>query len=141
QVRMLNAVTTDVRFTPPDRKPKNGDPPPPYILAVTAQGQVLRTPLTPFRTESTKAGRRYARLNDGDRVVFATVLRDEESIFLASAQGHVIHFPVEEINILSGVGKGVMGIKLADDDTCLGAALVSKRNPGLVAETANGKTL
>src|SRR5438445_6589438 len=93
QVRMLNAVTTDVRFTPPDRKPKNGDPPPPYILAVTAQGQVLRTPLTPFRTESTKAGRRYARLNEGDRIVFVVVLRDEGSIFLGSASGHVSHFP------------------------------------------------
>ena len=82
-----------------------------------------------------------ARLNEGDRVIFATVLRDEESIFLASAQGHVIHFPVEQINILSGVGKGVMGIKLADDDTCLGAALISERCRALVVETANGKTL
>ena len=141
QVRMLNAVTTDVRFTPPDRKPKNGDPPPPYILAVTAQGQVLRTPLTPFRTESTKAGRRYARLNDGDRVVFATVLRDEESIFLASASGHVIHFPIEQINILAGVGKGVMGMKLAEDDACLGAALISDSHDMLQVETSGGKTL
>src|SRR5205807_5441961 len=94
QVRILGAVSTDPRFTRPDAKSKNGDPPPPYILAVTAQGQVLRTPLSPFRTESTKAGRRYARLNEGDRIVFVVVLRDEESIFLASASGHVIHFPI-----------------------------------------------
>src|SRR5438445_1908678 len=148
QAKIVNAVTTDERFTPPQqpsatpkKKGEEPDPPGPYLLVVTAQGQTLRTPLAPFRVASTKAGRMYARLNEGDRVVLATVLRDEESIFLASAQGHVIHFAVDEINILAGVGKGVMGIKLADDDTCLGAALVSKRNPGLVAETANGKTL
>ena len=47
-------------------------------------------------------------------------------MFLASADGHVIHFPIDEINILSGVGKGVMGIKLDDDDTCLGGALGSR---------------
>jgi DNA gyrase subunit A len=148
QAKIVNAITTDERFTPPQQpapKPKKKgeepDPPGPYLLVVTAQGQTLRTPLAPFRVASTKAGRMYARLNEGDRVVFATVLGDEESIFLVSAQGHVIHFAVDEINILSGVGKGVIGIKLADDDTCLGAALVSERNPGLVVETANGKTL
>jgi DNA gyrase subunit A len=141
QVRMVGAVSTDTRFTRPDGRPKNGDPPPPYILAVTAQGQVLRTPLAPFRIESTKAGRRYARLNEGDRIVFATVLREEESIFLASASGHVIHFPIEQINILAGVGKGVMGIKLSDDDSCLGAALISDSHDMLQIETSGGKTL
>jgi len=148
QAKIVNAVTTDERFTPPQQPPpkpkKKGeepDPPGPYLLVVTAQGQTLRTPLAPFRVASTKAGRMYTRLNEGDRVVLATVLRDEESIFLASAQGHVIHFPVDEINILAGVGKGVMGIKLADDDTCLGAVLVSERNPAMATETANGKTL
>jgi DNA gyrase subunit A len=141
QVRIVNAVTTDERFTPPDGKPKNGDPPPPYLLVVTAQGQTLRTPLAPFRTASTKVGRRYVRLNDGDRVVMATLLHgDEETIYLASASGHVIHFAVEEINVLAGVGKGVMGIKLADGDTCLGGALMSGRFDKMVLETSGGRT-
>jgi DNA gyrase subunit A len=141
QVRVLNAVTTDERFTPPEQSPKNGEPSPPYLLVVTAQGQTLRTPLTPFRTASTKVGRRYVRLVDGDKVVLATVLKDEESLFLASASGHVIHFPIEEINVLSGAGKGVMGIKLKKGDVCLGGALVSNRHDALVVETSGGRTL
>ena len=52
------------------------------------------------------------RLAEGDKVVLATVLRDEESLFLASQSGHVIHFPLSEVNVLSGAGKGVMGMKL-----------------------------
>src|SRR5262249_43599950 len=84
----------------------------------------------------------YLRLNAGDRVVFAQLLgKDYKSIFLASADGHVLHFPVEEINILAGVGKGVMGIKLADDDTCLGAALVRNQNDALVVETSGGRRM
>jgi DNA gyrase subunit A len=83
----------------------------------------------------------YARLNEGDRVVFAQVLRDEKSIMLASKDGHVIHFLIEEINILAGVGKGVMGIKLEDDDKCLGAALIGKASDMLQVETSGGKTL
>jgi DNA gyrase subunit A len=148
QVKIVNAVTTDERFTPPQEPPpkpkKRGeepDPPGPYLLVATAQGQTLRTPLAPFRTASTKVGRMYARLNEGDRVALATVIKDEESIFLASAEGHVIHFPIGQINILAGVGKGVMGIKLEEDDTCLGGALISERNTKLVMETANGNTL
>src|SRR5262249_44479147 len=69
-----------------------------------------------------------------------TVLRDETSIFLASQEGHVIHFPIDEINILSGVGKGVMGIKLADRDICLGGALISNRHDVLIMETAGNRT-
>src|SRR5436305_5100816 len=138
---MVNAVTTDERFTPLEGKPKNGEPPPPYLLVVTAQGQTLRTPLAPFRTASTKVGRRYVRLAEGDKVMMATVLKDETSLFLASQDGHVIHFPVDQVNVLSGAGKGVMGIKLADGDVCLGGALISDRHDALVMETTGGKTL
>ena len=71
-------------------------------------------------------------------MVLAQVLRDEESLFLASAGGHVIHFALDQVNVLSGAGKGVMGIKLDDGDTCIGGALVSNRHDALVVETSGG---
>src|SRR5713101_4702506 len=49
QARIIAAISTDERFTPPDAKPKNGEPAGPYQLVVTAQGQSLRAPLGPFR--------------------------------------------------------------------------------------------
>jgi DNA gyrase subunit A len=141
-VRLVGGATTDTRFIPDKIKPPTKeDPPGPYLLAVTEQGQTLRTPYAPYREASTRSGRMYARLNEGDRVVFAQVLGDEKSIMLASRDGHVIHFPVEEINILSGVGKGVMGIKLTDDDKCLGAALIANANSMLQVETSGGRTM
>jgi DNA gyrase subunit A len=141
QVKVIAAVTTDERFMPKESEPSNGEPPPPFILVVTAQGQILRTPLAPFRVESTKAGRRFVKLNEGDRVVLVTVPRLEETIYLASANGHVIHFKIDDVNILSGVGKGVMGIKLEEDDTCLGGALMGGRFDKFVLETSGGKTM
>jgi DNA gyrase subunit A len=142
-VKVVNAVTTDNRFIPEKIKPvSKEDPPGPYLLVITKDGLSLRTPLEPFRIESTKVGRRYCRLNDGDKVVMtAILLGEEESIFLCSADGHVIHFRVEDINILAGVGKGVIGIKLADDDKCLGGALISRKSQMLQVETSGGKTL
>ncbi len=141
QVKVIAAVTTDARFTPAEQMPVNGEPPPPYLLVVTAQGQSLRTPLLPFRSASTKVGRRYVKLAEGDKVVLATVPKDEKSLYLASANGHVIHLALEEINVLSGVGKGVMGIKLEEDDACLGGALMGGRFDKFVLETTGGKTM
>ena len=141
QVKIVAAVPTDERFTPPEQPPTNGEAPGPYVLVVTAHGQVLRSPLAPFRVASTKAGRRYVRLSEGDRVVMATVPRDEKTIYLASKDGRVIHFSIEEINILSGVGKGVIGIKLADNDVCLGGALMGGRFDKFVLETSGGRTM
>jgi DNA gyrase subunit A len=142
EVHMVGAATTDPRFTEPDAKPKNGEPGGPYLLVATAQGQTLRTPLAPFRMPSNKLGRRYVRLNEGDKVVLSQVLTGHHrSLFLASADGHVIHFPVEEINILAGVGKGVMGIKLEEGDACLGGALIRNQNDALRVETSGGKVM
>ncbi len=141
EVRIINAVTTDPRFTAADEEPTNGEPPGPYIIVATAQGQTLLIPLSPFRTASTKVGRKYVRLAGDDKVIFATILKNETSMFLASVNGHVIHFPVDQINILSGVGKGVIGIKLDKEDLCLGAALIGSHKDKLVMETTNGKIM
>jgi len=135
QVKIIGAASCDERFTPPDSD--SG----PLLLVVTAQGQVLRTPLAPFRSASTRAGRRYVRLAEGDKVVTAAVLSDETSLMLVSAQGRVLHFAMDEVNILSGVGKGVIGIKLEPGDVCLGAGLLGKDRPPIVVETNDGKTM
>jgi DNA gyrase subunit A len=141
QVRMVGAVTTDVRFVPAETKPAKGDPPGPYLLVVTQQGLTLRAPLAPYRSESNKLGRRFVRLNEGDRVVMVAVLTGQKTIFLASKSGHVIHFPVDQINVLAGVGKGVMGIKLLDDDICLGGALIAEKSDKMSVQTSADKVL
>jgi DNA gyrase subunit A len=142
QVKIVGAATTDSRFTPEDKPMKRDIPGGPYILAATSQGQVLRTPLSPFRTASTKVGRRYVRLSEGDKVVLATVLAgDVNSMFLASQEGHVLHFAIKEVNILAGAGKGVLGIKLAEGDVCLGGAVIARSSDRLIVEANDGRQM
>src|SRR5262249_46748228 len=100
QVRVLSAVTTDERFIPAEENGKRGAPRGPSRLAAPAQGMGMRTPRAAFRAASTKNGRRYIRLNEGDRVVMAAVPRDETTMFLAAKSGHVIHFPIDQVNVL-----------------------------------------
>jgi DNA gyrase subunit A len=139
-VKMVAAITCDERFIPPNQKPKNGDAPGPHVFVATSDGQVLRTPFAAFRIGSTKAGRRYVRLNEGERVKLVKVAQGETSVMLATANGRMVHFALEEVNILSGVGKGVMGIKLEEGDTCLGGALLGEDLKALTVEVSNGET-
>jgi len=139
QVKVVGAVTTDPRFTAAELPAKGDAPPGPYILVATSAGNVLRLPLTAFRSESTKSGRRFAKLDEGDKVVLVRLVADETGVMLASRSGHLIHFPVEEVSILAGVGRGVVGIKLDDDDACIGGVLVGGRFDKIVLETEKGK--
>src|SRR6202042_928621 len=111
-VKILAASTADPRFVPADVPGKRDEPAGPYLLVVTERGMSLRIPLAAFRVPSNKLGRMYVKLTDGDRVVMAQVLRPaDKSLFLVSQGGHILHFALDEINLLSGVGKGVIGIK------------------------------
>lgn len=147
-VAIVGALTTDKRFTPtgellPPRRAlffKGADDW--QLLVATKMGQVLRTPLAPFTTTSTKAGRRYARLDEKDEVVFIAVPTvDHETMFLAADDGHVIHFPIEEVNLLAGVGKGVRGIKLNKDAHCLGGYILSGFRECMRVENTSGNVM
>ncbi|OWK41934.1 DNA gyrase/topoisomerase IV subunit A [Fimbriiglobus ruber] len=144
QVKVIAAMTTDARFTQADQ-PAEGDlPGGPYLVIATSAGNVLRLPLASYRPESTKVGRRYAKLEGDDKVVFVKLARDEDGVMLASRASHVIYFPLDQVNILSGVGKGVIGIKLDDGDACIGGNLITsgRRNDlnRLVVETEAGSS-
>jgi len=137
QVKVITALSTDPRFLPPE------SPDGPQLLIALSSGYVLRLPFATYRAESTKAGRRYAKPEAGDKVVLVRLIRDEDGLMLASREGHVIHFALEEVNLLSGVGKGVIGLKL-EKDVCLGGTLVTdgRRNEQnrLLLELESGKT-
>ena len=141
-VTIVAAMTTDARFTPADQDMGEGLPLAPYFLALTAQGQVMRLPLAPFRAPSTKSGRKYCRPVEGDRVVWLELVRDATSMFVATTQARVIHFAIDEVPILSGAGKGVRGIKLSDPkDAVLGAAQMARPSDCLRVQTSAEKML
>ncbi len=143
QVKVFAALSTDPRFTPADVVSKSlvAEPNGPFLIIATAFGNVLRVPLTSYRVESTKVGRRCVKLEPGDKAAFVQLVRDEIGMMIATKGGRVIHFAIDDVNILTGVGKGVVGIKLDDGDAVIGATLTStSRFDKLSVETENGKT-
>ena len=140
-VGLVAAVTTDARFTPTDGEASETAPATPYLSIITAQGQTLQIPLGPLRLPSTKSGRKYCRLNEGDRVVGVELVRDATSVFLATRKGRVIHYTLEEVPVLASAGRGVRGIKLDTGDEVLGQQLVTRPSDCLRIKTDGDKVL
>ena len=73
----------------------------------------MRFSLEPFVEPSTRAGRRYARTAEGAEVV-TVVTHDAatKSIIAATGDARALICKVDEINFLSGPGRGVILIKV-----------------------------
>ena len=140
-VRVVAAETTDKRFTPEDFEIEGTPTLGPHLFVATAGGQVCRVGLSNFRDPSTRGGRKYIRLQNGDRVVHVERVDGAGSVFLATKKARVLHFKVDAIPVLSGAGKGVKGIDLAKGDEVLGAKLCRRPGDALHVENVNGSEL
>lgn len=138
---IVAAIGTDERFTPADRKKRGMPTPAPYLIIVTAKGQVMKLSFSPFRQPSTKSGRKYCRLRKGDRVVYAQLQDDAETMFIATRGARIIHFAIDDVPLLTNAGKGVRGIRLEGDDEVLGAVQLSRPSDCLRVRNTNDKTL
>ncbi len=117
------------------------EPQPPFALAVTKGGLGARFSLRNHAEPSTRAGRKFARLNEGDEVLNVMALgtqKEPDWVMCASDDGHAIAVACEEIPILSGPGKGVMVMKLDDAANLLGAELGWRDLDQITVETGGG---
>ena len=113
--------------------------PPVHAIAITNDGYALRFSLEGFVEESTRSGRRYARVAEGAEVVTVAPTTGEETIIAATGAARAMLCPAEEVNFLSGPGRGVILIKIAfPDDKVIGAIVSSGDRDLLTVETSRG---
>ena len=139
--KIVAALSTDPRFTDEDYRVRKQPTPGPYLICVTARGQVMRLSLTGFRTPSTKVGRRFCRLRSGDRVVFVAPVVEAKTMFIATKNARVLHFLIKEVPILTAAGKGVIGIRLEKGDEVLGAVQLARPSDCLRVVNTQGTPL
>jgi DNA gyrase subunit A len=107
--RIVSAMTLDARALVP-----------PTLLAVTRRGYGLRFASAAHSEVTTKAGRRYARPQEGDEVLAVIASNDGDVVVCATRDGHVLLCKADEIAKLEGPGRGVTVIKTAEDDAVIG---------------------
>jgi len=106
---------------------------------VSSDGYSMRFGLEPFVEPSTRAGRRYARAADGAEIVGAAKATGSEVLIAATRQARAILCQAEEVNYLSGPGRGVILIKLdSKTDRVLGFIASTGDRDLITVETSRG---
>ncbi|MDO8681266.1 MAG: DNA topoisomerase IV subunit A [Acidobacteriota bacterium] len=137
--RVVAAFSLDPRIAKKIEAKKEGDVPPVHAVAMTSDGYALRFSLQGFVEVSTRSGRRYARTAEGAEVVNVSITTGEETIIAATAAARAMLTPAEEVNFLSGPGRGVILIKIDfPDDKVIGAIVSSGDRDLLTVETSRG---
>ena len=136
--RVVAAMSLDPRVAGVIKAKKEGDAAPVHAAAVSSDGYALRFNLDGFVEPSTRSGRRYARPAEGAEILNVARLSGGEVLIAASAEARGILCKADEVNFLSGPGKGVLLIKLAEDDRLLGAIASSGDRDLLTVETTRG---
>jgi DNA gyrase subunit A len=136
--RIIAAISLDPRVIG-DIAEREGKRPKAYGVAATSDGYSLSFGLSPFAEPSTRAGRRYAKPAEGMEVVgVGKSLTGKEIAICATKQRRALLAPVEDVNYLNGPGKGVVLIKLDDDDQVVGFKVAKDKNDALVLESSGG---
>ena len=138
-VSVVAALTTDSRFVTSLDDVRDGVGL--TLLIATKNGQVMRLPFEAFRTPSTKAGRKFCRLGKTDQVVYVDLVREAETVFIASRKARILHFAIEDVPVLGGAGKGVRGIKLEAGDEVLGVVQMSRPSDAMRVKNDNDSIL
>ena len=110
-----------------------------HAVAVTSDGYSLRFGFGGFVEPSTRSGRRYARPAGSAEVVGVAPVTGDETMIAATRQARAMLCQVDEINFLSGPGKGVILIKLQKgEDRVLGFVASKGERDRLTVETSRG---
>jgi DNA gyrase subunit A len=143
--RIVAALSLDPRvagaITPRRAESASGDGEIPQVhaVAVTSDGYALRFGLEAFVEPSTRSGRRYARPADGAEVVGVEKIGGGETIIAATEGARGLLCRADEVNFLSGPGRGVILIKLdSTKDRVLGFVASRGDRDLLTVETSRG---
>jgi len=137
--RIVASLSLDPRVVGEIAAKKEGAEPKVHAVAVTSDGYSLRFSLEPFVEPSTRAGRRFARTGEGAEVVGVAQLTGGEILIAATRDAHAILTKAEEVNFLSGPGRGVILIKVGGkDDRVLGFIASTGDRDLMTVETSRG---
>jgi DNA gyrase subunit A len=109
-----------------------------FAVAASSDGSALTFGLEAFVEPSTRSGRRYARLSEGAAIVGVEIVSGTETLIAVSKKRRALLCDVREVNYLASAGKGVLLIKLGDDDQLLAIKAAKDDRDTLTVKTTLG---
>ncbi len=103
----------------------------------TKKGVVKRTNLSEF--DSNYSGMRAIVLDEDDELVSAKIVdKNAKHLLIASYLGLFIKFPLEDVREIGRSTRGVIGIKLNENDFVVGAVVINDDGNKLLSVSENG---
>lgn len=84
------------------------------LVFVTAKGLVKIVSGSEFETHLKSVN--ATKLGEGDRLVFADIITDQVKIVIATDNGMMLKFPLDQISEMKKTAAGMQGIRLGEDD-------------------------
>lgn len=105
----------------------------------TKNGVVKRTNLSEFGSNRSYSGIRAIVLDEGDELVSAKIVdKNAKRLLIASYLGIFIKFPLEDVREIGRTTRGVIGIRLNENDFVVGAVVISDNSNKLLSVSENG---
>ncbi|GAA8788651.1 DNA topoisomerase (ATP-hydrolyzing) subunit A [Helicobacter pylori] len=105
----------------------------------TKNGVVKRTNLSKFGSNRSYSGIRAIVLDEGDELVSAKIVdKNAKHLLIASYLGIFIKFPLEDVREIGRATRGVIGIRLNENDFVVGAVVISDDGNKLLSVSENG---
>lgn len=110
-----------------------------YLILTTKKGVIKKTKLSQFANVR-KNGMIAITLNEGDQLIEAKLLSEDEEIFLVTKKGMAIEFNEKDVRATGRSSMGVRGIRLNTGDEVIGMQKASQGEHFLlVSEKGYGK--
>jgi DNA gyrase subunit A len=109
-----------------------------YACAASSDGYALTFGLSQFVEPSTRSGRRFAKPANGAVIIGVEIVHGDETLLAVSAARRALLCKVEEVNYLSGPGKGVLLMKLDKSDRLVGFKAARAESDALVVRSSLG---
>ncbi|GJL54599.1 MAG: DNA topoisomerase (ATP-hydrolyzing) [Nitrospirales bacterium] len=113
-------------------------------IAVSSTGMGVRIELRTFQEPSTRLGRKFIKLKDGEEVVSLGFLEETlatSTVAVASQRGRLLLCQAEDIPLLSGPGRGVIVIKLDQHDHVVAFGLLKDKQEQVILLKQDGTKL
>lgn len=108
-----------------------------YIVFATKLGMIKKTEIGQYKNIRS-TGIKAIILNEGDELISVALSDGTKDIILGSSNGKAIRFSESVVRPTNRAAMGVKGIKLDDDQTAIGMAIVSDEDEEVLVLTSNG---
>ena len=109
-------------------------------ISVSAKGVGFKFDLSQFNSVTTRAGKKFAGIKEGDAVMAVEIL-DRQNVLFLTTEGKAVVVAEKEIPLLTGAGKGVKLVNVKNGDVALVRAVNKGEQVKVIDDKGKEKTL